>query len=232
MRLGFCVAALAAFGAVGAIASPAQAVFLPAGTYRLHNHPDGTAVPPPYGARFDELFNASGDHDIFTLDFDHVSSAVFLDLNATKTQIHIYGQAYGGRDSGAGYFGDAYLGIYLLDFTYTLGVGPAGSDDDIDVDAANHANSGTITAPGGTVINLVDERDNGFSFRFGDEDNDLGHRGFNGISGWGWMSYDNNGVITHVDNTDWLFTATYEIPAPASAALLGLAGLVGLRRRR
>ena len=46
----------------------------------------------------------------------------------------------------------------------------------------------------------------GFTFRFGDEDDDLGHRDHDGISGWGWLVHpdpDSGYVLT----SDWLFTA-------------------------
>jgi hypothetical protein len=62
---------------------------------------------------------------------------------------------------------------------------------------------------------------------------DLGHRGFNGISGWGWLSYvaDDGTVLPHVYAADWLFTAEL-IPAPGAIALMGMGGLLAARRRR
>ncbi len=217
------------FCAIAACASTSQAVGLGPGVYRLHNHPDGNVLPPPYGARFDELYNATGGHDVFTLDFDDPSSAVFLTYTATT--ISITGSAKGGRDIGGGYAADAYNGMYTLSFTYSLGVTGVPGDDDVWVDTTNHANTGTISTPLGHVIDLVDERGSfDYSLRLGDEDNDLGHRGFAGLSGWGWLSYATPGGIHHVESTDWLFTI--EIPTPASAALLGLAGVIASRRRR
>jgi uncharacterized protein (TIGR03382 family) len=47
------------------------------------------------------------------------------------------------------------------------------------------------------------------------------------------MNYIREGrVQDHVDSTDWLFTASYQIPTPGSVALVALGGLVAVRRRR
>jgi uncharacterized protein (TIGR03382 family) len=158
--------------------------------------------------------------------------------------IRIFGQSYGGVDVGNAYAGagDAvrgpYTGIYTIDFTYTVGVGPVPGDDDVYVNTSNRnpGNVGTITLPTGEIVKLTDERMGGYSFRFGDEDNDAGHRGFPGLSGWGWMTYVEGSptapTYRHVDNTDWLFTAVYVIPTPGASSLLALGGLVLLRRRR
>ncbi len=224
----FAVAALVA--ASTGLATSASAVGLAPGVYRLANHPDGSQNPPPYGARFDELYNATGGHDIFTMDFEHPSS--FVTLTYTGASITISGVSWGGRDVGGTYAADIYQGLYTLNFTYALGVSGVPGDDDIWVDTTNHVNTGTITSPFADVHNLVDERGSfDYSFRLGDEDNDAGHRGFNGISGWGWMSYVTaTGGIQHVTATDWIFTVI--IPTPASAMAFGAAGLVALRRRR
>lgn len=216
-----------------ATASLAPAAVIQSGVYRLHNHPNGDVNPPPYGARFDELFNATSGSDFFTLNFDDPSSAVFMNVDLNAGTITISGTATGGRDVGNSYANDQYLGLYTLSFTYSLGVQAVPGDDDVWVNTANHANVGKITAPNGGDVNLVDERDNGFSFRFGDEDNDLGHRSYNGLSGWGWMSYKVGQNITHVAATDWLFTATLT-PEPAAVATVvgGLLACALLGRRR
>ncbi|MCC6322433.1 MAG: hypothetical protein IT438_13470 [Phycisphaerales bacterium] len=226
-------AAMAA--AVGVVVAPSHGAVIVDGLYRLNNHPDGSEDPPPYGARFDELFDATGGHDVITLDFNDINSSVFMTVNSVAGEIHIYGQAYGGRDVGSTYAADAYLGVYNFDFTYDLGVQQVPGDDDLWVVVPHHRNFGFITAPNSLgTIHLTDEAMGGYSLRLGDEDNDLGHRGFNGISGWGWMSYINNdgSVHPHVASTDWIFTATYVIPAPGASLALGLAGLFASRRRR
>lgn len=215
--------------AVAALAGSANAALVLPGTYELSNHPDGSATPPPYGLRLDELYNATSSHDIFTFNFDAPQSSVFMVITANS--IRITGQALGGRDTGGAHANDAYLGVYTFDFLYSTGVQPAAGDDDLIVNAANRANSGTIVTPLGDTIALVDERSGGFSFRFGDEDNDAGHRGFAGLSGWGWLTHGGSGA-THVAASDWLFTAELvEIPTPGALALTGLAGLAMLRRR-
>ena len=218
---------------VGMFAVSASAANLPLGTYDLLNHPNGSARPPLYGARLDELFNVTGGHDIFTFDFEAAGSAMFMDLTATS--IHIYGQSWGGRDTGSGYAADVYRGFYTFNFTYNLGLMAVPGDDDKWVNTTNHINTGTVVAPNGLgTTQLVDERGNfGYSLRLGDENNDAGHRGFSGISGWGWMSYNRNGTISHTPDSDWLFTARFTgIPTPGTAALMGLGLLTASRRRR
>lgn len=224
------MSALCATGLLVGASADAQGASLAPGVYKLENHPDGTELPPPYGARFDELYDVTSGHDIFTLDFEAPGSSMWI--NVTASSISIYGVSRGGRDIGGAYAADAYNGLYTINFTYSLGVSGVPGDDDTWVDTTNHANSGTILTPLNDTINLVDERGTfDHSFRLGDENNDLGHRGFTGISGWGWLSYLRaNGQIEHIAATDWLFTVV--VPAPGTAGVLGLAALVGLRRRR
>lgn len=77
---------------------------------------------------------------------------------------------------------------------------------------------------------------NPFSLRLGDEDDDLGHRDFPGISGWGWLKFRKSGTTDPFVDVpgpqDFLFIAR-RIPAPGTAILLmlGLARL-GTRRRK
>ncbi|MGE0302370.1 MAG: MYXO-CTERM sorting domain-containing protein [Phycisphaerales bacterium] len=176
--------------------------------------------------RLDEMVNVTSGHDIFTFDFDHPAS--FMTLEYTGSTITISGFAFGGRDSGTGYFADQFLGLYTINFVYNVGVGLAAGDDDLEVVAPSFSNVGSIVGPGGSGVNSVlsDKDQGGFTFRFGDEDNDLGHRGFDGLSGWGWLMVDGR----HVANMDWIFTA--EVPAPGAAGVLALGALALGRRRR
>ncbi len=225
--------ALSVIVGVLAVQASASAATIMGGAYALHNHPDGASNPPPYGMRLDELYNVSGDNDIFTFDFDAPGADMKLVYDGAS--IHIFGTAVGGRDTGGGHAADNYLGIYTIDFTYNVGVQslePA--DDDIAViPPASPANFGTLVPNNpahpsfNVAVNLEDVL-MGVSLRLGDEDNDAGHRGYNGISGWGWLAVDG---IPHVGvHDDFLFTAVL-IPEPATAAL-GLLGLALVMRRR
>lgn len=220
-RSALCVCAL-----VGS-SSALSAAIIEQGLYRLHNHPDGSATPPPYGMRLDELFNVTSDHDIFTFDFDDARSDMKLTYDGST--IRIFGSVWGGRDIGSAFANEATTGLYIVDFTYDLGIRLAGGDDDLVVDTDNRANDGYIIAPTSPdKIALVDQRLDGFSFRFGDEDNDQGHRGFAGISGWGWLTH-NPATLDHIAASDWLFTAEL-IPSPATL-MLAAPMMLGLRRR-
>lgn len=204
------------------------AVILP-GLYQLHNHPDGAIRPPLYGLRLDELFDATTNIDRYTCDFDDAQSDMKLFYDDGADTIHIYGQSLCGRDTGSSYANDVYKAVYDIDFTYSVGVQPVPGDDDIWVAAPMNSNFGTITHPTLGTKNLADKNSGDHTFRFGDENNDLGHRGFPGISGWGWLSIDGQRFSGASD--DWLFTAEY-IPEPGTAALLALAGALAAYRRR
>ncbi len=216
------VALIGASAASGAIIAP--------GLYELHNHPDGAAIPPPYGMRLDELYNTSPDHDIFTFNFDDPGSN--MQMMVTATTIHIFGVSVGGWDIGGGYDAGPTFGLYTIDFLYTVGVMPSPGDDDVQVVAPSGTNFGTILTPLGDLIALVDQQgqDPGLNFRLGDENDDLGHRGHPGISGWGWLTHGPPGS-SHVPNSDWIFTATL-IPSPGAASVLALGALAAGRRRR
>ncbi len=227
MRLR-CASALAVTALFLPAAAHAAAI-LP-GQYILHNHPDGNEVPPPYGLRLDEMVDVTSGHDVFTFDFDHPSSNMILLYNDILQRITITGQAYGGRDIGAGYAADSYLGVYDIHFVYDVGVALAPGDDDLWTPVSSFSNFGTITRPDSFVHNLSDKSDGTHTFRFGDENDDNGHRGYDGLSGWGWLMVDER----YTAAMDFIFTAEYvAIPEPASMSLLaGGALLVALRRQR
>ncbi len=217
-------------------ATDAEAAAIGLGTYQLHNHPDGASNPPPYGLRLDELYNPTGGNDIFTFNFDAPGSDMKLEFDGST--IHIFGTTLGGRDIGAAHAADNFLGLYAIDFTYSVGVKTVvGDDDQIVEPGANGLNTGTITPLGmshpsvGVAVNLGDVQNaENYSFRLGDENNDNGHRGFNGISGWGWLSVNGDDHAGQYD--DFLFTAEL-IPEPMTAGLMLMGfGVIGLRRRR
>ena len=201
------------------------------GRYRLHNHPNGPKGPPLYGLRLDGLLTLD-HHDVFTFDFDAPESAMFMDLSATG--IHIFGQAFGGLDRGRGYKAGS-TGVFLIDFKYDSGVSALSRDrgiPDIAVTGGcSLSNSGTIQAMFGsnqTPIPLVAKCGRrGNSFRFGDK-NGSGHRGFDGLSGWGRLNH--NG-LPHMKAGEFLFTAE-KIPEPSSLALLCLGLPLLMSRRR
>lgn len=169
------------------------------GTYRLGNHPDGNKAAPFYGLRLDELFDATGGHDVFTFDFEADGTAMYMTYDGET--IHIYGTAFGGRDIGTSYDPN-WSSEVEIDFTFT-NVKSAWNDDDLRV--KHETGAGTITwLATGEAIELTAYRGNKpFSFRFGDKKNDNGHRGYPGYSGWGWLTHGDN----HVHASDWLFIA-------------------------
>lgn len=198
------------------------------GTYRLADHPDANHAPPTYGLRLDELINVTAGHDVFTFSFDHAESDMRLDITQVGTDeysVHIYGTAYGGLIDGDEY--DPVLaGVADIDFVYMI-AHPDGTDDDLIVTTPNFTNTGTIIFDS-MAIDLFDRANaEGYTFQLGDEGGE-GHRGFDGVSGWGWLDHGTAGV--HIYSSDWLFTV---VPAPGSAALLSLAvAIVGRRTRR
>lgn len=217
----------------GSVASVADAANIPIGLYRLHDHPDGNAAPPLYGAKLNDLYDVTADVDTFTFDFDHAGMAMYMDY--TGSVLHIYGTAFGGRDVGSDFANDKYRGVYTFDFVYKFGVTHAPGDDDLLVDLPlSKYNYGHVVTPLGDTILLRDGHysDGQPDFRFGDEDNDQGHRGFAGLSGWGWIFHARPGQdYTYVQDSDWLFTGAL-IPTPGAISLAGGAGVIALRRAR
>ena len=232
------VGAVIALGSA-VMASTAGAAIIPFGTYTLSNHPDGSATPPPYGLRLDELVDLNpGSKDIFTFDFEHALSDMQLTYDATG--IRIFGDAFGGEDIGGAY-DPVNSGVWQIDFKYT-NIATAPGDDDLisPWSGTPGAGSGTISSlvAAGPLVGLsftfedYAKASDSFSFRLGDEDDDQGHRGFNGgVSGWGWVKH--SGSAEQEKYSDWLFTIRAEdIPTPGSTLLLAGAGLVVFVRRR
>jgi len=220
-----------------ALAGTAGAANIQLGTYQLHDHPDGNAQPPAYGLRLDGLRTGAAS-DIFTFSFD--TNGADMKLTYDGSSIHIFGTAWGGLDTGSGWVDPVLVEI---DFTYT-DPSPASGDDDI-VAGASDANVGTIVwDSGGSDEQTYHLNDfaggHPFAFRFGDENDDDGHRGHDGISGWGWLNHGADPLPgDHLYSSDWLFTADFQtpitpIPLPAAAwmGLAGLAGVVVARKRR
>ena len=188
---------------------------VPDGTYRISNHPDGNAQPPTYCLRLDKLF---GSFSTITFDCDHPDADLEMVVNGST--VTISGTVFGGKDRGSDYDPNE-SGLWTLNFTYVNATTATGDDDLIvPPGGATHNGTGTIvpqfsttsgTVIAGTVYHLVDyECSYTYSFRLGDKDNDTGHRGYNGISGWGWLKYCEGATCTDFrrpDTSDWLFTA-------------------------
>lgn len=202
------------------------------GKYTLHSHPDGNQNPPPYGLRLDGLLTGNSNEE-YTFDFDHPSSNMTLVWDGSK--IVIDGQAFGGEDEGNSYKAGT-TAVWDIHFEYTVGVSQPGGEgglNDVKVNADN-ANFGTVNSVLGS-FELEDEAGSGLSFQLGDE-NGGGHRGYNGISGWGWLNHGPDCIssdCSHIYASDWLFTAK-PVPVPAAIWLFGsgLIGLIGVSRRK
>lgn len=212
------------------------------GLYELSNHPDGGAEPPLYGLRLDGLL--TGGSGIYTFDFDHASSDMKMSWDGSV--FHIYGQAWGGKDTGSSYggSGDDAPRVWDIDFSYVAGTF-VDTGDGIQIqnssDGAGSLNNGTISSDLGTW-DLVDvgQSTKGYTFQF-----DTGHRGETGLSGWGWVNhcesssdpYSGPGETdcdVHHAASDWLFTAEKiaDVPEPGALLILalGLLGMGGLRK--
>ncbi len=204
------------------------------GSYDLHNHPGGSENPPEYGLRLDGLL---GDNSAeYTFDFNHASSDMNLTFDGSK--IVISGSAYGGEDIGSSY-DPATTAVWDIHFEYLVGVSQPGDGglDDLIVTATG-ANFGSISSNQGSFELSDKAASNGISFHFGDS-NGNGHRGADGISGWGWLMHGADCTTgtdcQNVQYSDWLFTATpTAVPVPAAAWLFSTAiiGLFAAKRRR
>ncbi len=225
VRFRCTLLALAAAPGVGA--SPAGGAIIDPGLYRLHNHPDGAARPPAYGLRLDELINLTDDHDVFTFDFDAEGASMLLSFDGSR--IRIFGTAFGGLDTGRRY-DPSLAGYWAIDFTYGA-VAPAPGDDDLVATTPDFSNRGTITRLAtGERIDLFDfSGEHPHTFRLGNDDDDLGHRAPDLISGWGWIDHHEPG--SHVYSSDWIFTVD---PAgvPAPPTVVGPIGLLAVPRSR
>ncbi|MEL7023730.1 MAG: PEP-CTERM sorting domain-containing protein [Pseudomonadota bacterium] len=204
----------------------------PGVVYDLDNHPDGRTASPYYGLRLDGLTTGNSS-EVYTFDFEAATSGMTMVYDDEAGTLNISGNAFGGRDGGSDFMAGT-TDTWQISFTYT------------DVYSCNDgglcANSGvgSISSLLFGTYNLVSEMGrHSYAFQLSTD-----HRGFTGISGWGWMNHcpmsgdgDNgrygNGVSCdrHLYSSDWLFTVR-DVPAPGTLALLGLGlAMVGMRKK-
>lgn len=222
LATSLCFAAVAAYGAgiPGGLAT---------GTYTLLNHPDGEIRTPYYGLRLDGLDGNNSNR--YTFDFEHAQSNMQMTYNGST--IHIFGNVWGGKDIGSSYQNPSQgrTGLWQVDFTYRANVS-ANPNGSIQVNSSPTNNgfikplfNSTVAAfQNNPQIPLIDFMDPSFLL-------DTGHRGFAGISGWGWVNHSGR---AHVPASDWLFTVGAQViptPGAASLGMIGLALVNGLRRR-
>lgn len=219
---------------------PASAAII---NYNLQSHPDGGIAPPFYGLRLDGLYTLD-TNDEWTFDFDHASSNMKLVLDTTLETVRIYGEVYGGLDVGAGYDADLQ-GLWAVDFSYSVNVSVDDSGlPDLEVEVSPEApasNNGYIralfTADDGSIFitsgdTIAMEQEKEFFFNNTDD-----HRldclihtcGPDQFVGWGWLNHSDS---SHIEASDWLFTATV-VPIPAAVWMFisGLGALAFVRRR-
>lgn len=207
---GALAVALLCAAVILGLAPSARADFLPHGTYTLGSHPSTGDNPPPLGLRLDRLFDTPGK---FAFDFNHSLSNMQMTWDGTN--IHIFGDAYGGHDGGTVFANDGYQGVYQVDFTYRATVTEFASGDVallVEFDPA--LNNGSITSPG-TIPG-----------------------GEQTVALWDRGDPTNNSFYL----ADWLFTAELNgggggpnvIPAPGAVILaaMGLGTMGFVRRRR
>jgi len=203
---------------------------LPDTEYDLSNHPDGSVAPPAYGLRLDGLLTGNSN-DEYTFDFENASSAMSMIWDKGADTLTISGTAYGGEDNGGSYEAGT-TAIWDIEFIYSglYSCGPGGL-------CADNGSGSLSSTLGMFSLVPVGVASHGYAFQL-----NTGHRGFAGISGWGWLNhcpagdYEGSGASceSHVYSSDWLFTATQKVPEPGTLALFGL-GLFGIgvaRRQR
>ena len=239
-RWSMCAIALAG-ALVLAMATSAQAAKVVT-VYQLMSHPDGTAAPPTYGLRLDNLYLQTPTSGSASNTVGGTTTFGFVDVKLTVTEdtvsgdisININGDVNGGVDIGGGYGYGA--GDYTINFDYDFNVQASGGGWLVSPQDAG--NQGTITAGAGitdidqgTTWTFYEEEGTGNPFKFVPD----GHRLTGDDStfvGRGWVTYDSGG--TGVGGAqDWLFKAPVDpeitlVPVPAAAWMgLSLLGTMG-----
>ncbi|NEO70162.1 Ig-like domain-containing protein [Moorena sp. SIO3H5] len=185
------------------------------GIYQLSNHTDSASFGNghEHGLILTGLFvdNEWRTGDISVFDFEHPDANMRMSVDGDE--IRIFGTAFGHLDvdDNFSYNDNDPGGLWKIDFTYN-NADNVSNDDDLEIDSQfAGTNTGTIKKLYGdqAEFDLTDEAGkNSFSFQLGNKTDNKGHRGFDGISGWGWLNHSN--ADEYVYHSDWLFTVDPE----------------------
>lgn len=211
--------------ALAATTMAASAGGLLIGEFKLGDHPDGNQNPPPYGLRLDNVMGPGVS--TFSIGY-HDNTVLSVYDDGGTISINIQGTLFGGLiDNSGGYVSAA---DYTIDFTYSLNVSDEGNGWEVNTfDSANAGSLVNMTTLESTTLYGKDNAE-GLVFSFLAD----GHRLSGDNSSWvgrGWVTDKSDGEAAGSGSQDWLFTAS-TIPAPGALALLGLGGMVSVRRRR
>ncbi len=181
-------------------------------TYFLHDHPDGNASPPGYGLRLDGLYGGGGS-EINTFSFDAGAASMMLTYESDTIVIE-------------GVMLENFTGdLWDIQMTYAMSTTLDG-DGNLGSTGPEFSNTGVMTnQTTNQVVTLEDFMPVTFLLGFD-------HRGFSGVSGWGWVNHSS--AEKHIAASDWLFTVGAPVPEPSAAILFGMGSLVtaGMVRRR